>query len=145
MDEGLMEIYSEVQNRLKKKLRHNDFKILLWVPDGYRGNEKAEDVVDITVNTKDKTVRVEFKDWHEIVFHYDPKGRYNEWAFGSRSVTPEEAKILNKLQEARDKLIDAHRRGDMSDKDFETAMEKESKKGERHLRKRWKEINKGER
>jgi len=87
---------------------------------------------------------VEFKDGHEIVFHYDPKGRYNEWAFGSRSVTPEEAKILNKLQEDRDNLIDAHRRGDMSDKDFEAAMEKESKKGEKHLRKRWKEINKGE-
>jgi hypothetical protein len=140
-EEALMEIYSRVWEKIETKLGHKDFKIHPLLPAGYRGDEKPEDIASINVHAKNKKVTVEFKDGHEIEVGFDPEGRYNEWAHGARVATPEEREASAKRQAARDKLIEAHRRGEMSDKAFDEAIEREWQKGEKELRKRWKEMH----
>ncbi|MGD0281789.1 MAG: hypothetical protein ABSB95_05455 [Dissulfurispiraceae bacterium] len=141
-DEGLGDIYNQVWEKIRKKLRHTDFKIHLWVPGGYRGNERADDIVDITVDTKEKKAKVKCKDGHIIEFGYDPEGRFYAWAHGAKVLTPEEAKFFVERQAIRDKLIEDHRSGKITDKAFEAAMDKDSKICDKELRRRWKELQK---
>jgi len=137
---GMGEILDLVYEKVRRKLRHTDFKIRSWYPAGYQGYEKPEDVTDITVDTKTKRATLECKDGHSIEFGFDPKGRYNEWARSARIATPEEMEFVARHQAIRDKLVQAHRAGEITDKDFDAALQKDLKICEKELRRRWKEL-----
>ncbi len=139
-DEGLGEIYNQVYEKIEKKLRHAEFKIHSCVPFGYRGFESLVDVVDITVDTKEKIAKVKCKDGNIIEFGYDPDGRFNDWAYGAKVWTPEEAEFFKERQTIRDKLLKDNKAGKITDKEFDAAMDKDRKICDKELRRRWKEI-----
>jgi hypothetical protein len=72
MDEEFAKIYGIIWDKIYEALSHDDFKIALMLPPGYRGDERVADIRRIDMDIDRNQVIIIMLDGHRITFMYDP-------------------------------------------------------------------------
>ena len=119
MEEEIKSIYGIVWDQLYKELGHDDFKIALMMPPGYRGNERVADIQKIDVDIEGNKVIVIMLDGHRITFMYDPEGRISELLCGARRRgSPDFESDFRVWLEEHDKLRGDRKQGKISQTEY---------------------------
>ena len=119
MDEEFAKIYGIIWDKIYEALSHDDFKIALMLPPGYRGDERVADIRRIDMDIDRNQVIIMMLDGHRIIFMYDPEGRISELLYGARRRgSPDFESDFRVWLEEHDTLRGDRKQGKISQKEY---------------------------